>query len=933
MTYQRFYYSIIMYIYSLQQFRRDNMLNPVKKIAALIMALVFTLGLVSVGASAAEKLPLFTVDDFTSRQGEEIAVNVVFAQSVSKKSNQINALDLSLKYDKDVFEVLSISKGTGLIAALNLLKDGDLGVDTGGYIYSENAKTPGTVIWSLSTVEGFTFTKGSVFAVVRIRIKNASNLENSPAFTAEVTSAAKLSDDKKTVIDRTKEFAPYTNKATIAINLATLCDWEYNEETQSYALVKFKDTKATYFTVPDVFDDGVHGEHPVTVIKKSAFRYNTKLETVTLGANIENIETAAFTGCQNLKLVAVYSPTAEIGINAFYGSSDNFVIKCVKDSPADEYAQLNNISVDYFGDLNKCTIEGIEQQKYYDGSPLTMNLLAITGEDGTPLTEGIDYIVEYKDNIEIGKGTVTIKGTGNYFGRLEYKFDILCPYHTDDGNEYFSRTEPTYEDCELGGKAVEHCSKCGYTNEIEYPPKAHAEGVWKELSDPTCTQEGLRALVCPDCGKHIEEENIEKIAHDYVLVHENEPTCQQPGTDMIVCSVCGDLKETIEAPVVDHNKEWITVKEATCTEDGKKEYQCTFCGEVYDTEIIPGGDGHKAAEEWVINDPTCTVDGEKTLACSVCGEILQREPIPASGHVPSELVTKDPTCAEDGYKMIYCTVCNDILSSETIQAPGHTPAEDWTVIATATCTTNGLEALLCTVCGEKTQIRESGALGHDPSEEWTTVHEATCTEDGIQARLCSRCSARIEEKDIKAHGHTSAGVETTKEPDCIHSGTKADKCSECGRYFNEEAIEPLGHDFGEWETVIAANCTEEGFDQRVCTRCRQASQTRDTGPLGHLEVYEYVVAPSYKYEGTERAYCARCNMDLGKTRAVARVYPDVDGDGRISAGDALLILQHSTEIKLLTPEQQKRADCSGDGRINSLDAMIVLQISTGIIVF
>ena len=164
----------------------------------------------------------------------------------------------------------------------------------------------------------------------------------------------------------------------------------------------------------------------------------------------------------------------------------------------------------------------------------------------------------------------------------------------------------------------------------------------------------------------------------------------------------------------------------------------------------------------------------------------------------------------------------------------------------------------------------------------------------------------------------------------VMAGKKADKCSRCNEYFNETEIAKLAHTYGKWETVVEPTCTEKGFNQRVCNMCKQASETKETAALGHSQQWVFVTRPTFKYTGTEKLTCSRCKTDLGKTRSVARVYPDLDGDKRFTAADALLILQHSTELKLLSAAQQKNADCDGDGRINSADALIILQLSVGL---
>ena len=57
-------------------------------------------------------------------------------------------------------------------------------------------------------------------------------------------------------------------------------------------------------------------------------------------------------------------------------------------------------------------------------------------------------------------------------------------------------------------------------------------------------------------------------------------------------------------------------------------------------------------------------------------------------------------------------------------------------------------------------------------------------------------------------------------------------------------------------------------------------------------------------------------------------FPDINGDGRVNANDAAMILRAAANIGAkrpsgLTPEQEKRADADRDGRITANDAAIV----------
>ena len=56
---------------------------------------------------------------------------------------------------------------------------------------------------------------------------------------------------------------------------------------------------------------------------------------------------------------------------------------------------------------------------------------------------------------------------------------------------------------------------------------------------------------------------------------------------------------------------------------------------------------------------------------------------------------------------------------------------------------------------------------------------------------------------------------------------------------------------------------------------------------------------------------------------------DVDGDGYISASDALLVIQSMTDKDLLFENQKLHADVNKDGKVDSSDALILLRYSVG----
>ena len=56
---------------------------------------------------------------------------------------------------------------------------------------------------------------------------------------------------------------------------------------------------------------------------------------------------------------------------------------------------------------------------------------------------------------------------------------------------------------------------------------------------------------------------------------------------------------------------------------------------------------------------------------------------------------------------------------------------------------------------------------------------------------------------------------------------------------------------------------------------------------------------------------------------------DVNGDEKINARDAKLVLQYFNGNVELTAEQKAKADVNGDGKINARDAKLILQIFNG----
>lgn len=64
----------------------------------------------------------------------------------------------------------------------------------------------------------------------------------------------------------------------------------------------------------------------------------------------------------------------------------------------------------------------------YDGKAKTPKVVSVTMPDGvTVLTEGVDYVVVYEENVYPGTGTVKVLGRGKYAGVIKSNFTIQAP--------------------------------------------------------------------------------------------------------------------------------------------------------------------------------------------------------------------------------------------------------------------------------------------------------------------------------------------------------------------------------------------------------------------------------------------------------------------------------------------------------------------------
>lgn len=81
----------------------------------------------------------------------------------------------------------------------------------------------------------------------------------------------------------------------------------------------------------------------------------------------------------------------------------------------------------------------------------------------------------------------------------------------------------------------------------------------------------------------------------------------------------------------------------------------------------------------------------------------------------------------------------------------------------------------------------------------------------------------------------------------------------------------------------------------------------------------------YLSEDTSKYDTYTVKLIAGSSGGGTSASGDVDGNGKLTSNDALMVLQHSVALITLNSDQKKRADMNSDGKINSTDALMILK--------
>ena len=98
--------------------------------------------------------------------------------------------------------------------------------------------------------------------------------------------------------------------------------YSYDSSSQSYSVTGYSNiTTSDKVVIPSTYNDGTHGEHPVTSIGGWAFEYCDSLTSVTIGDSVKSIGDDAFSWCSSLTSITIPNSVTSIGKWAFLGCS------------------------------------------------------------------------------------------------------------------------------------------------------------------------------------------------------------------------------------------------------------------------------------------------------------------------------------------------------------------------------------------------------------------------------------------------------------------------------------------------------------------------------------------------------------------------------------------------------------------------------------
>ncbi len=141
--------------------------------------------------------------------------------------------------------------------------------------------------------------------------------------------------------------------------------------------------------------------------------------------------------------------------------------------------------------------------------------------------------------------------------------------------------------------------------------------------------------------------------------------------------------------------------------------------------------------------------------------------------------------------------------------------------------------------------------------------------------------------------------------------------------------------FGEWRVTNEPTCVGAGNKTRECSCGKKEIESIPATGIHDFSAWETTVNETEEHDGEETRECKVCNFT--ETRIVDNIQSsekhkigDADGDGKVMATDARIVLQVVAGLKQNDDLIFSNVDINDDNIITAIDARMILQIVAGI---
>lgn len=149
--------------------------------------------------------------------------------------------------------------------------------------------------------------------------------------------------------------------------------------------------------------------------------------------------------------------------------------------------------------------------------------------------------VEYQNYYATGNTTYE-KNTGKVDLMEEYFLVLNSAVNQSTCAHSFTTTQLSQSTCTEEGLSVRWCGTCGLVNKDSLDAKGHEYGQWTADKAASCTEDGAQSRTCEVCGD-VQNEVVPAKGHDYEAVF-YATDCQSYAHTTYTCVFCGDSYNT-----------------------------------------------------------------------------------------------------------------------------------------------------------------------------------------------------------------------------------------------------------------------------------------------------------------------------------------------------------------------------------------------------